>query len=44
VVGGSELLANRNEEALQPLRKEGAAMSVDEAVAYALKEPEAEGS
>jgi predicted ATPase/class 3 adenylate cyclase len=44
VVGASELFALRDDEAHRGWIEEGAAMSIDEAVTYALKEPEAEGA
>ncbi|HEV8682538.1 MAG TPA: tetratricopeptide repeat protein [Actinomycetota bacterium] len=43
VVGASELVRWKDDETLRPVLDEGGAMSVDEAIAYALKEPAAEG-
>ena len=43
VVAASEVQAWRDDEAVKPMMAEGKAMSLDEAIAYALKEPEAEG-
>ncbi|MGH2681918.1 MAG: ATP-binding protein [Actinomycetota bacterium] len=43
VVAASEVQAWKDDEAAQPLLAEGKAMSLDEAIAHALKEPEAEG-
>jgi tetratricopeptide (TPR) repeat protein len=42
VVAASEIQAWKDDEAVQPKLAEGKAMSVEEAIAYALKEPEAE--
>jgi predicted ATPase/class 3 adenylate cyclase len=42
VVAASEIKAWKDDEAAQPMLAEGKAMSVEEAIAYALKEPEAE--
>jgi tetratricopeptide (TPR) repeat protein len=44
VVGASELLKWKDDETVRPVLDEGAAMPVDEAIAYALKEPAAEGA
>jgi predicted ATPase/class 3 adenylate cyclase len=44
VVGASELVRWKDDETVRPTLNEGAAMSVDEAIAYALKEPAAEGA
>jgi predicted ATPase/class 3 adenylate cyclase len=42
VVGASELKSWQEDDSLRPMLNAGGAMSVDEAIAYALKEPEAE--
>jgi tetratricopeptide (TPR) repeat protein len=44
VVAGSEIQAWKDDQAAQPMLAEGKALSLEEAIAYALKEPEAEGS
>jgi tetratricopeptide (TPR) repeat protein len=44
VVGASELARWKDDPELRPMLKEGGAMPLEEAIAYALKEPEAEGA
>jgi predicted ATPase/class 3 adenylate cyclase len=44
VVAASDIQAWKDDEAAQPLLAEGKAMPLDDAIAYALKEPAAEGA